>query len=217
MLAQLRCKGAIIVALASISHINGLPKPEVSIAEMASHAWLCERPTSSTSDETESALGTCVPTRLRVYVWLHTATHCRWAFRVKETWLSRTKSYRVVLTFFFLFLPVISTLISHLVCWIYSSKFSINFLAPSHLLVINSLINFRYHQQLNFIPPLLHICSREIQKTMSIRFTLNFFENCHLQSKIITNNTSITFSQIKFSFLFVSMFFCIVIVTWGWH
>lgn len=48
------------MALASVSHINGLPKPEVSIAETASRAWLCERPTSSISDETESAPGTCV-------------------------------------------------------------------------------------------------------------------------------------------------------------
>lgn len=51
------------MALASVSHINGLPKPEVSIAETASRAWLCERPTSSTSDETESAPGTCVRIR----------------------------------------------------------------------------------------------------------------------------------------------------------
>lgn len=51
------------MALACVSHMNGLPKPEVSIAETASRAWLCERPTSSTSDETESVPGTCVRIR----------------------------------------------------------------------------------------------------------------------------------------------------------
>lgn len=100
------------MALASVSHINGLPKPEVSIAETASRAWLCERPTSSTSDETESAPGTCVRIRFTCdYIQR----------RVGERFARKKLGYRArtaigLCRHSSLFLSVISTLTSRSVC-----------------------------------------------------------------------------------------------------
>lgn len=131
------------MALASVSHINGLPKPEVSIAETASRACVSDPlhppPTKPRVPRECACVYVCF-TRMCDYIYIVT---CKWAFRAKKAWLSRTKSYQRLcrhssLSFFlppYNFYPSFTPTIR----WVH-----LNFQLTSshrliHLLLINSL------------------------------------------------------------------------------